>query len=289
MTHDILIADKSYSSWSLRGWLSFAAFDLPVTVHSTRMYCDQFLKDVQAFSPLSRTVPIVKTPDGGLLTDSLAIAWHLVEAFPDRGLLPADPMARATAMSLITEMHSGFTALRGACPMNLRTGWIGFLADDAVKADLARLDLVFRQAFAAHGGPWLCGAYSLADVFFAPVATRILTYDLSVAGHVLDYAKAHIARPEFRRWRAMGQAQGAEQPIYDMGLARRPFPMPDMLPAKAVDTGPSENANCPYSGKPVTDFLELDGRVFGFCNPGCRDKTVADPEAWPAFMEIYRS
>ncbi|MBR9864888.1 MAG: glutathione S-transferase, partial [Rhodobacteraceae bacterium] len=62
---------------------------------------------------------------------------------------------------------------------------------------------------------------------------------------------------------------------------------PKPLPAQAVNAGPSENADCPYSGKPVTDYLELDGRVFGFCNSFCRDKTVADPQAWDAFMDIY--
>ena len=168
MTYTLLIADKSYSSWSLRGWLSFRAFDLPVTVKTTRMYCDQFRLDLEAFAPGNRTVPIVRTPTGGLLTDSIAIAWHLDRAFPDKGLLPTDPNARATAMSLIAEMHSGFTGLRGACPMNLRTGWAGFEITDAVRADLARLERVWGEALETHGGPWLCGDYSLADVFFAP-------------------------------------------------------------------------------------------------------------------------
>ena len=76
---------------------------------------------------------------------------------------------------------------------------------------------------------------------------------------------------------------------YEMGLPRRAFPAPDPLPARAVDHGPSENATCPYSGDPVTDFMEMDGRIFGFCNPFCRDKTVADPEVWPEFMAIYQS
>ncbi len=289
MTHVLLIADKSYSSWSLRGWLAFRAFDIPVEVRTTRMYCDQFLKDLAAFVPDTRTVPIVKTPQGGVLTDSLAIAWHLAEAFPDHGVLPKDPAARAEAMSLVAEMHSGLTGLRGACPMNLRTGWAGFEATDAVTADLARLELLWGRAMDRFGGPWLCGDYSLADVFFAPVATRILTYDLPVSGAALAYAKAHVAHPAFRRWRAMGLVEGPEQPFYDMPLDRRPFPAPPPLAAKAVENGPSENATCPYSGKPVTHFLEMDGRVFGFCNALCRDKTVADPAAWPEFMDLYQS
>jgi glutathione S-transferase len=289
MTYTLLIADKSYSSWSLRGWLSFRAFDIPVTVKTTRMYCDQFRLDLEAFAPGCRTVPIVRTPTGGLLTESIAIAWHLERAFPDRGLLPADAIARARAMSLVAEMHSGFTGLRGACPMNLRTGWEGVEVTDAIKADLERLEQLWGAALEAHGGPWLCGDYSLADVFFAPVATRILTYDLPVSDRALAYARAHVAHPAFRRWRAMGLVEGPEQPAYEMDLPRRPFPAPTPLAARAVDHGPSENATCPYSGDPVRDFMELDGRVFGFCNPSCRDKTVADPDVWPDFMAIYQT
>jgi len=288
MTYSLLVADKSYSSWSLRGWLSFRAFDIPVSVQTTRMYCDGFLPDLEGFAPGSRTVPVAKTPAGAVLSDSLSIAWHLAEAFPEKGLLPDDPVARADAMSLVAEMHSGFMALRGACPMNLRTGWSGFEASEAVRADLARLELVWGRAMQAHGGPWLCGAYSLADVFFAPVATRILTYDLPVRGPALAYAKAHVAHPALRRWRAMGLVEGPEQPVYDMDLPRRPFPAPAPLAAKPVESRPSENAVCPYSSNPTTHFLEMEGRVFGFCNAFCRDKTVADPEAWPEFMAIYQ-
>ena len=225
MTYELLIADRSYSSWSLRGWLPFAAFDIPVEVSVTRLYDDRFARDVSAFAP-GRTVPVVRTPEGGLLTESIAIAWHLAEAFPDRGLLPTDPVARARALSLVSEMHAGFTALRGACPMNLRTGWVGFQPSEEVRRDLARLDLIWVDAFEAHGGPWLCGVYSLADVFFAPVATRIATYDLPVSERAQAYVTAHLSHPKFREWREAGFADGPEQPIYDMDLERRAFPMP---------------------------------------------------------------
>jgi glutathione S-transferase len=83
----------------------------------------------------------------------------------------------------------------------------------------------------------------------------------------------------------MGLVQGADLPWYAKDNARRPWPGPAPRPASAAE-GPSENAACPYSGKPVTHFLTMDGRTFGFCNAFCRDKTMADPEAWPAFMAI---
>lgn len=287
MTHELLIADKTTSSWSLRGWLAFRAFDIPVRLHTTRLYRDGFAAEVEAFAPGARTVPVVRRPTGAVLSDSLAIGWHLAEAFPEKGLLPEDPAARADAMSLVAEMHAGFAALRAECPMNLRTAWAGFSASDAVRADLARLELIWGRAMAAHGGPWLCGDYSLADVFFAPVATRILTYDLPVSGPALAYAKAQVAHAPMRQWRAMALVEDPEDTVYDMALDRRPYPAPAPLAARAVKEGPSENSTCPYSGDPVRHFMAVNGRVFGFCNARCRDKTVADPEAWPDFMAIY--
>jgi glutathione S-transferase len=224
MTYRLLIADKSYSSWSLRGWLSFHAFDIACEVQSTRMYCDDFARDLAAFtSAPARTVPLARAPEGGLLTDSFAIAWHLSEAFPDRGLLPSDPVARADAQSLMAEMHSGFSALRSDCPMNLRTGWAGFGPSDAVLADLARVEALWARAFAAHGGPWLCGDYSLADVFYAPLATRVVTYGLPVSDMAAAYISRHLDHPAFARWRAAGLAEGPDQPNYEIGLPRRDF------------------------------------------------------------------
>lgn len=289
MTYTLLIGDRSYSSWSLRGWLPFAVFDIPVSVEATILYRPAFATDMARFAPLVRTVPALKTPQGGLLRDSLAIGWHLAEAFPDRGLLPAGPVDRAMAQSMIAEMHSGFTALRGACPMNLRTAWEGFTPSEAVLADLARIEALWSAALDRSGGPFLFGDYTLADAFFAPVAMRIAGYALPVSERVRAYVDAHLSHAPLRRWRAMGLAHGPEQDAYEMGLPRAPFPVPAPIPARAVETGPSENAACPYSAKPVTHFAEIGGRVFGFCNAFCRDKTVADPAAWPAFMAIYDS
>ena len=103
------------------------------------------------------------------------------------------------------------------------------------------------------------------------------------------YVQAHLAHPSFRRWRAMGMVDGADQDFYRRPYPRPPWPGPVPLPARPVDGTQAENTACPYSGKPVTHVLELSGRRFGFCNAFCRDKTVADPEAWPKFMEIYHS
>lgn len=287
MTYRLLIGQRSYSSWSLRGWLPFAAFGIPVEVSSTRMYTDDFARDVASFGGHG-TVPVARTPDGGVLSDSIAIAWHLAERFPDLGLLPSDPALRAEAQSLIAEMHSGFAPLRSNCEMNLRTAWEGFLPPPGVLADLARVEQLWSRALDRSGGPWLYGAFTLADVFYAPVATRIATYGLPVSEPARSYVQAMLAHPDMRRWRAMGAAEGPDLPQYEKPLARAPFPAPPTIPARAVTSGTPENAACPYSGRPVADLMEIEGRVFGFCNPFCRDKTVADPEAWPEFMALFR-
>ncbi len=223
MTYKLLIGQKSYSSWSLRGWLCFAPFDIAVDVTSAEIYGDSFAADVAAFGGHS-TVPAVVTPAGGLLTDSIAIAWHLAEAFPDRGLLPSDPVERAEAQSIIAEMHAGFGPLRAACPMNLRTGWEGFNPSDAVLADVARVAAIWDKAIARSGGPFLYGNFTLADAFYAPVATRLLTYDLPMSDRARSYAEAIITHPAFLTWRADGLREDTELSQYDMPLSRKPWP-----------------------------------------------------------------
>ena len=291
MTYDLVIGDRAYSSWSLRGWLLFDAFGIPVKTRSARLYTDELARVLaDGFFP-GRTAPTMRTPDCTVVPETIAIAEELASRHPDAGLWPADPKARAVARVLAAEMHAGFIALRNHCPMNLRVSYTTCEPPEAVLADLARLETLWSWARAQTGSqtPWLCGAYCAADAFFAPVATRIASYNLPVAPEALAYVQAHLAHPSFRKWRAMGLVDGADQEFYRRDWPRRAWPGPQPLPARAVDGTESENAACPYSGKPVTHVLELDGRRFGFCNAFCRDKTVADPEAWPAFMAIYKA
>lgn len=286
MTYDLAIGDRSYSSWSLRGWLLFEKFGLPVNCHTGILYTDDFQRLLAEFQP-ARLVPAMRTPEGEVIGDTLAIAETLAERHPDAGIWPDDPAARAMARYMCAEMHSGFTALRGDCAMNLRLSYVDAKPRPEVLDDLARIELIWSRArdrFGA-GSPWLFGRYTAADAFFAPVATRIATYNLPVSPDAMAYVTAHLADPAFRRWRAMGAAEKLVQQSYAKPCAERPWPGPVPLAASLAD-GPSENDACPYSGKPVTDFLSLDGRIWGFCNTFCRDKTLADPEAWPAFMAM---
>lgn len=287
MTYDLHIGDRTFSSWSLRGWLVFTKFGLPCRVRMTGLYSGRLAEDLEPLAP-ARFVPVMRTPDGIVCGDTLAMAETLAERHPQAGLWPADPAARALARWMVAEMHSGFGALRSDCPMQLLHRYEGFAPSDAVLADVARIESLWSLARDRHGdgGPWLFGAYSLADVFYAPVAARIAGYGLPVGEEAAAYVALTLADTEFRQWRAQGLTISYDPVPYAMDLPTAPWPGPSPRPARAVEGTGAENAACPYSGKPVTDVLEIDGRRIGFCNPGCRDKTVNDPEAWPAFMAL---
>lgn len=289
MTYDLVIGDRAYSSWSLRGWLLFDAFDIPVKLHTARLYSDELPNLLKAFHP-AKTAPTMRTPDGVVVPETIAIAEELATRHPQAGLWPSAPKARAIARVLAAEMHAGFTALRTHCPMNLRASYTDCAPPPEVLADLKRLETLWAWAQNETGSSrWLCGDYSAADAFFAPVAARVASYNLALNAQAMAYVRAHLAHPSFRRWRAMGMVDGADQDFYRRAYPRRPWPGPVPLAARPVEGTQSENAACPYSGKPVTNVLEIAGRRIGFCNAFCRDKTVADPEAWPKFMAIYQA
>lgn len=229
MTYTLLIGQRLYSSWSLRGWLCFDPFGIPCDVKTVEIYSDEFSEVVRRFAG-GRSVPAALTPDGGQLTDTLAIAWHLTEAFPDKGLLPTDPIERALAQSMISEMHSGFGALRSACPMNLGTGWAGFVPDELVRRDLERIEVLWSRALDKSGGPFLFGNFTLADAFFAPVSARIAGFGLPVSAAAKGIAAEHLDHPSFRHWREAALGEGKLLTVYDQPLDRVPFPgLSDLL------------------------------------------------------------
>ena len=285
MRDTLYIGDYAYSSWSLRGWLLMERFGIGFASVLVDFARAEVAEQMPEAAP-ARTVPTLVTADGAVIWDSLAMAEELASRYPEAGIWPQDPSLRALARSLAAEMHSGFAALRDHCPMNLRCAYLEVPVPEAVDRDLRRIERIWTHALAQSGGPWLCGAYSAADAFYAPVAARIAGYGLKVSDVAQDYVTAHLADPSFRRWRAMGLVHGQDLPWYAKPYPQQDWPGPKPLAARAVETGPAENESCPYSGKAVSHFLEIDGRIFGFCNPFCRDKTVADPEAWPAFTAL---
>ncbi|WP_193140544.1 MULTISPECIES: glutathione S-transferase [unclassified Meridianimarinicoccus] len=227
MTHILALADPAHSSWSMRIGLLIQRFDLPVSLTFADLYTPDFPKMLADFAP-ARTVPALKLDDGTVVCESLAIAEELASRFPDAGLWPQAPSARAHARGLTAEMHAGFMVLRDKCPMNLRTAYENTPLQAEVQADLDRLEDIWgraRDRFAADG-PWLCGPYSIADAFFAPVAGRIAGYGLKVGPVSAAYTAAHLADPAFQAWRAMGLAQGPHQATYDRPFPQRPWPTP---------------------------------------------------------------
>ena len=289
MTYTLYIGDRAYSSWSLRGWLLFENFGLKAKTKLLDFSSQNVAEQLAEVAP-ARTVPTMVTPEGAVVSESLAIAEELASRHPEAGHWPVDPKARTVARTLAAEMATGFIALRSACPMNVRLSYSGFPIADDVRADLARLELIWDNARATTGteSAWLCGDYSIADAMFAPVAARIAGYDLPVSAAAQAYIDAHLADPAFRRWRAMGIVRGETLSWYAKDHPTRPWPGPEVLAAEPVDAGPSVNDRCPYSGEPVTHFLKAAGHVIGYCNAFCRDKTLPDPMAWPQTAALLK-
>lgn len=228
--YNLAIGDRTYSSWSLRGWLMFEQFNIPVKIDSARMYSAEF-KQMLAEYGGGNTVPAIHFDDGGkvLVSDSLAIAETLAERHPDLNMWPSNPAARGFARAITAEMHAGFTSLRNDCTMNLRHVYKGFQPSDGVQKDVARIDSLWRTARQKFGtaGPWLFGDYSLADAFYAPVATRLLTYDLPCSQTAKDYVQTVISDTAFKNWRADGLAENFVQPGYDLDIETAPWPETD--------------------------------------------------------------
>ncbi len=226
MTYQLYIGDRTFSSWSLRGWLMLAKFNIPHKINMVGLYAGTMAQDLAHLTP-ARTVPVMQTAQGHVLTDSLAMAETLVENHPDVDLYPKDPAARALARSITAEMHSGFGALRDACPMMLAFCWDGFTPSEGVKKDLRRIEELWTLARERHGqdGPWLFGTYSLADVFYAPVAMRIAAYQLPVSDAAQAYVQAHLTDPTFLEWRALAMQEVHEPWPYPMTHARKPWPV----------------------------------------------------------------
>jgi glutathione S-transferase len=228
MQDTLILGDRGHSSWSLRAWLLVEKAGLPIDIRFVDFAAAASVAEQLSAHAPARTVPTLLTADGAVVSESLAIAEELADRHPEAGLWPEAPRARATARALAAEMHAGFAALRAECPMNLFTAYRGFVPSDAVRADLARLDAIWAHARSAFcgDGPWLCGRYSVADAFYAPVATRIATYGLPVTPDAQAYVAAHLADPAFRTWRAEALATGTLLPWYRMALDEAPWPGP---------------------------------------------------------------
>ena len=203
---EIVIGSKLWSTWSLRAWLVLKRTGQPFTETLIALRRPETEAEIAPHSP-SGKIPALK--DGELVVwDSLAIAEYLADKFADARLWPADPVRRALGRAAAAEMHSGFPSLRGECPMDLglRTQ---IELSEATAADIRRIVRLWsdlRGRFSADG-PFLLGSWSIADAFYAPVATRFRSYgvkpsDYGDAGAAGAYAEALLDEPGFKAWEA---------------------------------------------------------------------------------------
>lgn len=196
----LVIANKNYSSWSMRSWVLLHGREIPFQERMIKFESQDWKDNIGKLSP-SGLVPDLweGEPGKGFATwDTLAIAERVHELFPKRGVWPADAELRARARSAAAEMHSGFRGLRGAMPMNIRSRYPGKGMNDGVAKDIARIGAIW----AAAKGPYLFGDFSAADAFYAPVATRFVTYAVELKGAARKYQKALLDSPAVKAWSA---------------------------------------------------------------------------------------
>lgn len=208
------ISSRNYSSWSMRGWLlaKLAGLEFDTVVVP--------LDDATARAELLLLSPSILVPclrhDGNEVWDTLAICEYLNEIRPDAHLLPADPKARAHCRSVCGEMHSGFSALRSALPMNLRGHFPDFRLWSRAQYDIERIVAIWRDCLKKYGGLWLFGEIGAADAMYAPVVTRLLTYDVPIDPDIAEYCMRVLKQPYVAEWIAAAKTETEEIDELDM-------------------------------------------------------------------------
>ena len=204
-TTTLTISSKNYSSWSLRGWLvakfsgiEFETLAIPPDDAAARA-------EILLLSP-SILVPCLNHGEIKVW-DTLAITEYLNELYPKAGLLPATNPARTHCRSICGEMHSGFSSLRSALPMNLRGHFPNFKVWSRAQGDIERIVDIWRECLATYGGPYLFGKLSAADAMYAPVVTRFMTYDVHLDPDIVAYCRRILDLPEMREWIAAAQEE----------------------------------------------------------------------------------
>jgi glutathione S-transferase len=208
----LTISSKNYSSWSLRGWLLCRMAGLDFREEILSSDDPDTRAELLLLSP-SFLVPCL-THDNVKVWDTLAIAEYLHELYPQAGLLPKEAGARTHCRAVSGEMHSGFSNLRSALPMNLKAHYKGFKIWAAAQGDIDRICAIWRDCLSRYGGPYLFGARpSLADAMYAPVATRFATYDVKLDRACADYCETVLALPDMLEWSeaALAERAGIEE------------------------------------------------------------------------------
>ena len=209
----LVIADKNYSSWSMRPWVLMHACGLAFDEHLIRLAEPDTAARIRAVSPSGRVPALI---DGETVVwDSLAIIETLAERYPLAGIWPANAAARAHARAISAEMHAGFAALRSAMPMNIRARHPGAGHTPEAMADVARIVELWTDALQRWGGPFLMGTFSAADAMYAPVVMRFITYGVALPPACEAYVAAVAAHPAVAAWVAAALADPRRVARYD--------------------------------------------------------------------------
>lgn len=200
----LVIANKNYSSWSLRPWLAMTELGIPFSERMLKFDSKDWARNIAALSP-TRLVPVLWEGEPGAgfaIFDSIAIVERLHELHPEAGIWPEDPHARARARSLAADFHAGYSALRTAMPMNIRSRHPGKGMNPEVARDIDRLCAQWTRTRAEFGagGAFLFGGFSAADAFFTPVASRFSTYGVTIDGEAKAYQEALLNTRSMRAW-----------------------------------------------------------------------------------------
>jgi glutathione S-transferase len=197
----LVIANKLYSSWSMRPWLVLRAFGIPFEEIIIPLRQADSKARLAEYSP-SGKVPVLI--DGSVTVwESLAVVEYLAECFPDKAIWPKDSAARAHARAISNEMHGGFMPLRQGCPMNLGAKFKTPELTEGLVANAARIEAIWAEARSQFGagGKYLYGTFSAADAMYAPVVTRLDTYQIPVQPESRAYMDTVLSHPEFVSWK----------------------------------------------------------------------------------------
>lgn len=196
---ELTISSKTYSSWSLRGWLLCRLAGLRIL---EKMIALENLENRAELLLLTPSVLVPRlTHEGASVWDTLAIAEYLHELYPNAGMYPKDRIARAHCRSVSGEIHSGFANLRSALPMNLKVRHEKFPIFSGAKPDIERVEAIWTECLQAYGGPWLFGEDpTVADAMFAPVAQRFLTYAVKLSPPAAAYCETINSWDLMREW-----------------------------------------------------------------------------------------
>jgi glutathione S-transferase len=205
----LTIASKNYGSWSLRGWLLCKMAGIDFEEQHVGTDDPSTRAELLLLSP-SFLVPRL-THDGLKIWDTLAIVEYLHELYPAAGLLPSDLAQRAHCRSICGEMHSGFSNLRSALPMNIKAHFPGFKSWAGAHADIDRITVIWGECIGAYGGPYLFGQTPCAaDAMYAPVCSRFLTYDVALNPLSAQYCRTIMALPLLQEWIAAAKIEPDE-------------------------------------------------------------------------------